>query len=403
MLLIVLVLPTLLKAQIKHPYEVDLSDLENDDSKIMKMTNKRTSSHQVDCTSYYRRLVKHVFNEKRFRIDTGSDYFVASIPIRVNKEQYELLVNGDGLNLNEVDDLIADVLKQSNDDEWNPANLLYEHYRHEFMDKLPSLSSPFMQIIIAIGVIILLNRLFHFSKLTFSAIILFVFLVICAVSYSMTYFDCLSDLEVDQMIQLAKQQSTNNPCKDYHGERKSFWSSMRATAFGSSENKCLDHMRATLKQTKKFCDPLDVFAKWAATIQMTYLSSVFGGFLNVVTDMTASSGFLTKIIYTLAVVAVFVLVLLTLGKAVIKYGFKGFVAMLTTSKVTTEPTSHSSVDYQILHSKIDEILHENLQMKRELSIIRECSVERSLPAGNSSPKKIEAVSILSKIHEETAP
>lgn len=388
-------LPQQCRAQVKHPQEMDLSDLE-EDIELMNWTQRR--NNRVDCDTFYRRLVKHLFNKKRFQPDPTSNYYIASVPLRLKREQWELLVdlNIDGLNLFEVDDLLAEVLKQSNDAEWDypVAQILLDHYRHQLTESLPSINSPIVLIAVAILVIFILNRVFHFSKLTFSAMILLLLMGICVVSYTMTYWDCLSDLEVERMIQLSKKQSANNPCKDYDGEYSSIWSSLRATVFGSSENQCLEHMRNTFKTSKKYCDPLDVFAKWFGKIQMSYFSSIIGGFLEMISRMTSSSNLFSTILFWVVGSVVFVLILFSFGKELIKHCCKGLFTLL--SNQGSEPERNSSTDYQRLSSKMDAILEENQHMKRELSTIRECSVERS----RSSPPRIKDTKSLSNINEE---
>lgn len=400
-ILIISFAPQLLCYQGKHPQELDISGLEDDNNEeLLKWTSKKNSG--IDCSFYYRRIVKYLFDKKRFNADPASDYFIASVPLRLKREQWELLVNNniDGLNMHEVDDLLAEVLKQSNDADWDypVAQILFEHYRQQLIVSLPPLDSPAVLITIAVLVIIVTCRFFHFSKLTFSAMILLVFLGICVVSYSMTYFDCLSDLEVEQMIQLSKQQSKNNPCKDYAGEHASFWSSMHVSVFGSSENKCLEHMRKTFKTTKKYCDPLDVFAKWFGKIQMSYFASVIGGFMEVITSFSVSSNFITRTIFWVIAGAFFTFMFLSFGKMVIKSTFRGVFQILTTTTATPEQNREPSPDIRALSSKMDEILYENQQMKRELSIIRECSVERSM---QESPLKIEGRKKLEGINEKS--
>lgn len=383
--------------QVKHPQALDLGSIDINVDDILKVSSGKNS---LDCSTFYRRIVKYLFDKKRFKDDPESGYFIASISLRLNKEQFDLLVDNDinGLNINEVDNLLADVVKQSNDENWQypVSQILFEHYKQQLIMSMPSLNSPGVIIAVAILVIVITSRFFNFSKLTFSAIILLVFLCICSVSYGMNYYDCLSDLEVEQMIQLSKQQSTNNPCKDYHGEHASFWSSMNAAVFGSSENKCLDHMRKTFKTSKKYCDPLDVFAKWFGKIQMSYFTSVIGGFMEVISNISSSSNFITKIVFWVIGAGVFVYIFMAFGKVVIKSTFHGAFDALKTTKVAPEPNQDSAQELRQLSSKIDTILTENKEMKRELIFIRECSVEKS----RASPPRIEGKKRLQDITED---
>lgn len=386
-------------ATLKHPQEMDLSDLDVD-TELMDWTERRKVD--FNCDTFYRRLVKHLFNKQRFKPDPTSNYYIASVPLRLKSEQWKLLVEHDiaGLNLNEIDDLIADVLKQSNDDDWDypVAQILFEHYRHQLIQSLPQIDAPIILIAIAILVILVLGRIFrdHFSTLTFSAIILFLLLGICTLSYAMTYWDCMSDLEVEQMIQLSKKQSANNPCKDFGGEHTSFWSSFRATFLVSSENECLEHMRKTFKTSKKYCDPLDVFAKWVAQIQMSYLSKILGGFLELITTMTSSSNFLSKVISWIICTAAFVLLIYAFGREVIVQSFSAALNMLNRRPVEPGPRPERQRDaLHEISARIDGILEENRQMRRELRTIRENSEER----GRISPAGIEDIAPLPSISE----
>lgn len=333
----------------------------------------------IECFSIFRRIVKHLFKPERFTKDPGSEYIVGSIELRMKKEQWELISHDtiDGLNLNEIDDLLAEVLKQSSEDWAYPVTqILFEHYRNQIIESLPSLNSPPIFIVLTILLVVISNRIFGFSKLTFSAIILLIFSGICILSYAMSYWDCLKALEVEQMIMLSKRNSQNNPCKDFSGEHESFWSTLRTYIVGSSESKCLEHMRNNFKTSEKYCDPLDVMAKWLGKVQMSYFSSVFEKFFHMISNFTSSSNFLTKILYLTVGAAIFVFLLLNFGKVTIKFLFKGLFQTITTTKFISE-TDQGSLDIQKLRSTVDELLQENRNMQRELTIIREFSVERS--------------------------
>lgn len=291
-------------------------------------------------------------------------------------------LNTNGLNLNEIDDLLADVLKQSNEADWDSTvtQILLEHYRLQLIESLPSLNSPAILISIALLVTLITSRFFSFSKLTFSALIVLVILGIFSISYGMSYLDCQSDLEVEQMIKMSEMKAVNNPCKDFHGENANLWSSMWVRVAGSSENKCYEHMRKTFKPSRNYCDPLDVFAKWAAKIQMSYFSQIFIGFMEIIANFTSSSNIVTKVIVWVVGAVVFVYLIISFGKEVIVNSSKGLFNMLTT-RIAPEPAPATpSRDYELLSAKMDEIIYENREMKRELSIIRESSVERSISA-----------------------
>lgn len=293
-----------------------------------------------------------------------------------------MLVSSDinGLNLHEIDSLLDDVLKQSTDIEnWPVSSILIDYYKRQFLESISAIIFPAALTILAIAAIVLMKRVLHFSKLTFSAIIIIIVLVICAISYAMTYFDCMTDLEVDQMIQLSKEKSLNNPCTNYHGEHDSVWKAFKATAFGSSENKCYEHMRKTFKPSKKFCDPLAVFAHWTGKIQMSYIASVLKEFLTLVSSLTGSSGIVSKALFWIGAVSVFICILISFGKVAIKFVINGIFDILKTSPEQKNEVKEDKKELLVLMHKMDRILLENEDMKRELSYIRECSEERSLP------------------------
>lgn len=375
-----------------------------DESQLLSRHDKKDRQPVGACDSYYRRLVTHLFKKERF-IPDSNDY-VALVPLRLTKEQWELLVNfgSNGLNLNEIDDLLDEVLKRSSDEKGSHIpQLLADHYRNELIDMLPRLNSPAVLTATAVLAIVLIARLLPsnvMSKFTFSAMIVLVFIGICGISFAMTYWDCLTDLEVEQMIQLSKKNAANNPCKDYNGEHESIWSSIRAFASGSSENKCLDHMRETFKPSKNYCDPLDVLAKWFGKIQMSYFNAITSSFLELISKLSHSSNFLTKIILWIVAVAIFVFFIYGFGKVVLVQTFKGVFSALNKAPTVSSERRHSSSDLKMLSSKMDEILHENQEMKRELSFIRECSVERTIQ--NEKPALEQIKGRLEEIAEESA-
>ncbi|CRL01105.1 CLUMA_CG014501, isoform A [Clunio marinus] len=370
----------------KHPYEIDLGDLKYE---LKPVEEKGKEKKSLDCDSYYRRIVKYIFAPKRFeKSNSNSKFYNANVPLKITDEQYEMIVKMgcDGLNLNEIDDIIAEVFEQSVENYDLPvAQIIIEHYSHQFIESLPSMTSSIMLLVSLLIIVFALNRVYYSSsKLTFSARILFLFLAICACSFSMSYFDCLNDLEVEELVKLSKEKSGNNPCKDYHGERENFFSSLRVTLFGSSENKCLEHMRKTLKTSKKYCDPLEVFSKWIGKIQMSYFSSIFGQFFDIFTNASSSSNVITRILIWVVGGVVLAVFLLFVVKDVIKHFIQGMFNTVRNTNVyetsnTQQSPSNASHEYSALSNKIDKILNEHVELKRELSIIRECSVDRVLP------------------------
>lgn len=385
------------KTKYRHPQELDLEHLEDEDT-----TKLPVGRRSLNCDSSYRRIVKHLLDKNRFQPDPRSkNDYIGSVNFRVKKEQFDLLANDIfGLNLDEIDRVLEEIFKQSQDEKaWDDSvsQILFEHYRQQLLASLPTLDLPMILITITIVSIALFSRFGDFSRLTNSGLLLLVFLAICAISYTMTYRDCLHELEVEQMIQLSQKTSSNNPCKDYAREDESFWSSLKTSFVGSKENKCLEHMRKTFKSSKNYCDPLDVFAKWFAKIQMTYIIGILGSFLELLSEMTASSNFMSRIFFYVAGGAVFLFLFVTFGKDMLQHIVRGVFSAFLNTRVTAE--QNASTDYTLLCSKMDEIISENQHMKRELSIIRECSVERSLQQ-EPALQQIEAGVKLENIHEE---
>lgn len=324
------------------------------------------------------RLVKHLFRKNRFREDPNEDdFFIANIPLRVNKEQYEMLVNSDihGLNIQEIDGLVEDVLMQSRDDKYSIPHILFDFYREEIIS---AFRTPVICIAVFIAIIILI-RLFHSSS--YSTIIITVILAISVLSYSMMYHDCLDDLEIDRMIQLSKEESKNNPCKDYQSAKKSVLSSLFNK---NNEDDCHKHMRLNFKSAKNYCDPLEVFARWSAKIHMSYIGSMTESFLEIIMKMTSSSNIFSQAFIWIASMIFFAFLIITIFKEVIKRGFLGIFSALSSSTPSPSTSATSNATIDLLNTKLDAIANENREMKREVRMLRECSVERSLK--NSPPQ-----------------
>lgn len=373
----------------KHPYEVEIAF---DDPLIISKNDERSSSSS-EAVTFYLRLVKHLFRKERFKADPHSeDGFIANIPLKLNKEQYEMLVNSDihGLNINELDSLVEEVLMQSKGQDPAKMQILYDYYRQEIIASITTYSTPILITFAVLLGVFIISRFYNFSKLTYTAMIFTVIIIICGISYAMAYHDCLNDLEVEKMIQLSKENSLNNPCKDFHREQESYF--QQFFTWRNSENKCLDHMRKTFKPSKEVCDPLDVFAKWSAKIHMSYLGGLLSSFLEHLSKLTSSSDILTTVITYVAGGIFFVFALLSLLKIAVTCGFQGIFSSLN----STPSTNQSNETINLLSYKIDTIMNENREMKRELSIIRECSVERVLPPVLKRHKKDKLKSIVEK-------
>jgi hypothetical protein len=351
-----------------------------------------------DAAIYYLRLVKHLFRKQRFSVDhSSSDHYIANIPLKVNKNQWELLVNSDinGLNLNEIDSLVEEVLMQSKDVDWELLTLaIIDHYRLVITSFISQTITPFFYCIGALILLFFLYKLFYHKNLTFSALMFFIILIICGISYSMMYLDCMNDLETEHMIKLSMEKSENNPCKNYHREDDSYFGLVKKYFSDSQESKCKEHMRNNFKPSKKYCDPLEVFAKWSAKIHISYLGSIFEEYLELVSKFTSSSNFFIKPILTTVLMIFFGFIVITVLKALIKHGFQGVFGIM---KAPINEERRNSTNEK-LQQALDALKRDNNEIKRELSILRECSVERDF---QKSPEKIKAKK-LDAIEETTS-
>lgn len=241
---------------------------------------------------YYRRILLFLFKKDMFIKDpsSSSDHFVRNIALKISEEQLEILGNPltiQKMNVIELDDLLSKIVIQSQE-KWDYPlkSLLLDIYRKELLDALPNWNSPSVLIPVGILFLFLCFRKMHFSNLRLSAILMFLLMFACVVSYGMSYMDCIYELEIEQMMSLSQDANNNNPCRDYNRESESRFGFVNLIFFGSSEHKCRHHMKKTLKPTKRYCDPLDVGIKWIAQIQMSYFGVVVGKFKELISEFT---------------------------------------------------------------------------------------------------------------------
>ncbi|KAL7017127.1 hypothetical protein ACKWTF_010263 [Chironomus riparius] len=383
--------------QYRHPHESNINNdrlLEQlEQIEIIRRTN-------VDSIPYYQRLVKHLFRKQRFRSDPRSDdYFIANIPLKINKKQYELLVDTDisGLNINEIDGLVEEVLKQSSNEDWqeSAATILYDYYKQEIIDSITTFSSPILWILLSLTAIVIVNRIFHFSRLKFITIIFMSLIGICGISYYMTYLDCMHDLEVEQIMALSKDKIHTNPCKEYHAENQDYFGSLKTWVTGSKKNECKEYMKKTLTPSKKYCNPLEVFFKWLAKLQMSYFGSIFEEFTDFFSETTSSMDFLSRISSKIIYLAFFGISTIFIVVMFLKYAVQTVPSLIShaTSSSNNGSNNHAQgPSIALLSAKMDEILKENVQIKREISVIRERSEEpQSLPAPQKKKHKLSAI------------
>lgn len=386
------------EVQYRHPHE---SNINNDRllEQLEQIQNIRKTN--VDSIPYYQRLVKYLFKKQRFRTDPRSDdYFIANVPLKINKKQYELLVDTDisGLNINEIDRLVEEVLKQSSNEDWQESvtAILYDFYKQEIIDSITTFSSPILWILVSLITIVIFNRIFHFSRIKFITIIFMSLFGVFGISYCMTYLDCMHDLEVEQIMAFSKDKIHTNPCKEYHAESQDSWASFKARFTGSNKNECKEYMRQTLAPSKKYCNPLEVFFKWLAKLQISYIGSIIGEFLNLIDDRTSSMDILSKTTSKFIYIALFGICTIFIIVMCLKFTIQSVPSLISHTSVPPHNNAQNP-SIALLSSKMDKILKENVAIKKEIRVIRERS-EEPQPLPPPQKKKLK----LGSIKESTA-
>lgn len=280
------------KTKWKSPSVFD-DELSSDCVHMQNMPDQAQEALSAKTAVYYRRVLKMLFKKEMFIKDpsSSSDYYVRNIAVKISDEQLNILGNPltiEEMDVFKLDDLLSQVVVQSNVDklDYPLKSLMLDLYRKELLDSLPKWDSPAVLISFGLLIVFLFIRKIHFSRLRFSAILICALMFACVVSYVMSYMDCIYELEVEQMMKLSGDGSKNNPCSDYHRESESRFGFINLMVFGSSENKCRERMKMTLKPSKRYCDPLDVGIKWIAQVQMSYLGEVIKTFTDLISHFT---------------------------------------------------------------------------------------------------------------------
>ncbi|CAO1438133.1 unnamed protein product [Diamesa serratosioi] len=368
------------------------------------------TAKELKAAVYYRRVLLFLFRKETFIKDPSSstDHFVRNIALKISEEQLEILGNPltiQEMNVIELDDLLSQVVVQSQE-KWDYPlrTLLLDLYRKELLDALPNWNSPTVMIPVGLLLLFLCVRKMNFSNLRLSAIIIFLLMFACVISYGMSYMDCIYELEVEQMMSLSLDANNNNPCRDYHRESESRFGFISTIVFGSAEHKCREHMKKTLKPSKRYCDPLDVGIKWIAQVQMGYLGVIVRKFKDLISEFTASTGFFQGLVYTIVGWLVLTYIVLMCLKSALKHGIAGMFGFFSRSaKQAPISNENQNLDMKELKCKIEDLLYENKLIKRELSSqnvtleqIRESSVERTFERIEAS----QVPSILPSIGED---
>lgn len=374
--------------QFKHPNHIEIDENDDELSEIVKSARSDPSRND-DCAVAYLRIVKYLFRKERFyKID--EDSYQASVHFKLNNEQFDLMSDDgvNGLNINEIDTLINEIVLQSSKyDSKLTRDAMIESYRQEIYDMVfKFLYSPTFLVTFGLTSLFIISRCIKFSKFSFSAIIVIGVIAMAVTSYLMELEECKHDLEVNEIIKLQQRDMDNNPCKSFKDENKFFYTSLYAKLFGSSEDACHKYMRNVLRPSKKFCDPLKVFTKWLASIQMSYFGSIIASFIELLQELTKSSGLFTSIIWWIVGSALLVVFILSFGKEFIKSFIPEIFKSLRSPIVQPEKNENH-----------ENITKENERLRHENRILRELSMERTLPEVKPKEKPEQP---LEKIEEE---
>lgn len=367
----------------KHPYEIDIGDSEEIAQKY-RIHSTECHSNSGGCFDAYIRLAKFLLRQERFvRLENGE--YHAQLDLRLTEQQFDLIDAGlDGLNLHEIDQLMNEIAPQSSViDAEKLKSLMFEHYRFELNQMMASVLGG-NTLLIGIGVVIITALVIrrdsiNLSSISFSAIIITIVLAMVAFSIVLEFMECSDDLETEVLVKM-HTKDLHNPCKQLEKEGQSTFMSMFTAYFGSSEEACRLHMKKTLKPTRKYCDPVIVLSTWTAKIQMSYLGSVLGGFIKLMGEQTEGMNILGKIVTWTGGCLVFVFIFVTLAKAGVITTIRGFFSCLRKTTVTTEIKSATSEADD--SSKIKIAL-----LQQEVRLLRELSVERTLPTIREKPSK----------------
>lgn len=262
---------------------------------------------QMDLVSCYQILADNLIVKNRLKQDPLSDnFFIANVPLRLNRQQYDRLMDGNinFMNIEEINDLLRKIIRQSCDEKWLQSTIKYETLDSNSSSLIFSyLESPFLWTLLLVASYVAFQRRFHLPLLTFKLFLLIVFVL----SYIVVYQECYYDLKAEEIMMI----SGNNPCKSYYAEN-----TFKRWIFGSFKQECKEFLKRTQTPFKSICDPLEVFTKMIAKLQITYIGEIFHG----VNDTLSDQNVIFRIILYLAIM-VFVIVSLMFGiKYTIQYG-----------------------------------------------------------------------------------
>lgn len=380
----------------KHPYEINVDDLDDDIEKY-KWKRSESNSHS-DCLGAYIKIVKFLLRKERYvQLDeNGSDDgYHAMLNLKLSREQFQLIEDGiDGLNVNEIDQLLNEVVSQSGEMETTKIkNVIFDYYVREFKQLVSSvLDGHLFVLIISILLFLILaycKCYINFNKITFSAVFITTLFTIFIISFTFEYLECSNDLEVKELVKQTTKNFGINPCEQFIKEKQNSYSLFYTKIFGSSEDACYLHMEKVLKPSQKYCDPAIVFTKWMGKLHMSYFETLLNSFIKILNENTGSSNIFSKIIIWLGGGFIFIFLIVSFGKEIITNVFK-FILKLMATRISTETNQTGNNDNLYL---------ENQLLKQEVRLLRENSVERSLPQQPREKILIDSKSTLPCIEE----
>lgn len=194
------------------------------------------------------------------------------------------------LSIAQIDSLVGVVFVQSKDDkgiEVSLNTLFRAFYEQKIQTSITYISSSISKISLALAAALIAYLIYkNISRPSLSGILLLVFLVFTGVSYTMSYLECLYDLESENIIEMTKNQK--NPCEVYKQEKNGYFNFVKRLVLGSSENACHNYLRKTLRPSKTYCDPFQVCLKWAAKLKVDYLEVFLSGLMKMTSSITGN-------------------------------------------------------------------------------------------------------------------
>lgn len=186
--------------------------------------------------TFYVKLVNYIFNEKKMKKDPTTGKLFRIIHFEINEEQLKLLKSSFG-NVREVDGIVFDVLKDSNEGFIvSTAEFIFtisEKIYFFFWETLEEFHFYMYAALIVLMIVILKRHNKRWNIVLLSLGIIFM------ISFKMEYNNCNKRLKVEKLLKLSikeKNACDFNQPQTYYESFKSFFGRQ------SSKEKCIDQL-----------------------------------------------------------------------------------------------------------------------------------------------------------------